>query len=378
MEIRHRFIGRWLPHAVLVCGLVALFAVANAPAMAQSGAQSGDWKERWDRTVAAAKKEGEINISGPSGRGWREYLSKFQEAYPDITVKITPSAGRSFWPKVMKEYEVGQHLWDLRIGGTDNLSYKLKGQGYLDSVRDELILPEVTDEKNWLGGMDTVFVDKEKKYYLAFVLYEQTIAQYSKKATGAGEDLSFPDLLGPKWTGKITIAEPHGGSPLSGGAVLYRVYGEDYLRKLIVDQKLVVSTEPRQQMQWMTSGRYPITFGLPTAAVVEYFARGGDPDDIGRIKGPRTYSHGVGAISLPAKRPHPNASTVFINWLLTKETQTGLMQAVKLNSRRNDVPLGDPDSAVDVAHLSEYFGSQAEEMQDYQDKTAELYRQLIK
>jgi hypothetical protein len=54
------------------------------------------------------------------------------------------------------------------------------------------------------------------------------------------------------------------------------------------------------------------------------------------------------------------------------------MQAVKLNSRRNDVPLGDPDSAVDVAHLSEYFGSQVEEMQEYQDKTAELYRQLLK
>ena len=69
---------------------------------------------------------------------------------------------------------------------------------------------------------------------------------------------------------------------------------------------------------------------------------------------------------------------MFINWLLTKETQTGLMQAVKLNSRRNDVPMGDPDEAVDTTKLSEYFGSQVEEMQEYQDKTAELYRQLIK
>jgi ABC-type Fe3+ transport system substrate-binding protein len=369
-----RHLASLIRRAAQICGALALVALLSEPLQAQTA----DWKARWEQTVAAAKKEGEINISGPSGRGWREYLMKFQETYPEITVKITPSAGRSFWPRVMKEYEVGQYLWDLRIGGTDNLSYKLKGQGYLDSVRDELILPEVTDEKNWWGGMNTVFVDKEKKYYLAFVLYEQTIAQYNKKIIPG--DLAFEDILDPKFTGKITMAEPHGGSPLSGGAVLYKVYGEDYIRKLITTQKLVISKEPRQQMQWLTSGRYPITYGLPTAALVEYNkARGANSadDEIGRIKGPRTYSHGVGAISLPAKRPHPNASTVFINWLLTKETQTGLMKAVKLNSRRNDVPLGDPDSAVDTAMLSEYFASQAEEMQEYQDKTAELFRQLI-
>lgn len=368
-------IRRWFS----VCSAWSVVAVFGVIAISAAAfAQPADWRERWDKAVAAAKKEGEINISGPSGRNWRDYLMKFQEAYPEIAVKITPSAGRSFWPRVIKEYEVGQYLWDLRIGGTDNLSYKLKGQGYLDSVRDELILPEVTDESKWHGGMNTVFVDKEKKYYLAFVLYEQTIAQYNKKALGVSDDLTFEDLLDPKWSGKITMAEPHGGSPLSGGAVLYKVYGEDYMRKLITDQKLVISKEPRQQTQWLMSGRYPITFGLPTAAMVEYFSRAGNPDEIGRIKGPRTYSHGVGAISLPAKRPHPNAATVFINWLLTKDVQAELMQLVKLNSRRNDVPLGDPDSALDFSKFEEYFASQAEEMQEYQDKTAELYRTLIK
>jgi iron(III) transport system substrate-binding protein len=362
--------------AVQACCGLTLLALLSAPARAQS---SGDWKARWDRTVEAAKKEGELNISGPSGRGWRDYMMKFQEAYPEIEVKITPSAGRAFWPRVVKEYEVGQHLWDLRIGGTDNLSYKLKGQGYLDSVRDELILPEVTDPKNWWGGMDMVFVDKEKKYYFAFVLYEQTIAQYNKKIIPG--DLTFEDILDPKWSGKITMAEPHGGSSLSGSAVLYKVYGPQYIRKLVTDQKLVISKEPRQQLQWLISGRYPITFGLPTAAVVEYNkARGktGATDEIGRITGPLTYSHGVGAISLLAKRPHPNAARVFINWLLTKDAQTGLMKAVKLNSRRKDVPLGDPDAAIDTSRIDEYFASQAEEMQGYQDKTKALYHELLK
>lgn len=380
MEIR-RYVNLFARPAIgLCCGLalavLASLAVADGARAQPAATPAGDWQARWDKTVAAAKKEGEIVISGPSGRGWRDYMMKFQEAYPEITVKITPSAGRSFWPRVMKEYEVGQYLWDLRIGGTDNLSFKLKSQGYLDSVRDELILPEVTDESKWHGGMNTVFVDKEKKYYLAFVLYEQTIAQYNKKYIP--QDLTFNDLLDPKFRGKITIAEPYGGSALSGTATLYRVYGADYIRKLVVDQKLVVTKESRQQMQWLMSGRYPVTFGLPTAALVEFEGRGGSAADIVPIKGPRIYSHGVGAISLPAKRPHPNAATVFINWLVSRDVQAGLMQAVKLNSRRNDVPDGDPESRLDFSMFQDYFASQAEEMQDDQDKTAELYRQLIK
>ena len=380
MEIR-RFIDLVARSAIRLCRGLTLVALSSVVLLDGASAQpaaapAGDWQARWDKTVASAKKEGEIVISGPSGRGWRDYMMKFQEVYPEITVKITPSAGRSFWPRVMKEYEVGQYLWDLRIGGTDNLSFKLKGQGYLDSVRDELILPEVTDESKWHGGMNTVFVDKEKKYYLAFVLYEQTIAQYNKKFIP--QDLTFTDLLDPKFKGKITIAEPQGGSALSGTATLYRVYGADYIRKLVVDQSLVVTKEPRQQMQWLMSGRYPITFGLPTAAMVEFESRGGSSADIVPIKGPRIYSHGVGAISLPAKRPHPNAATVFINWLVSRDVQAGLMQAVKLNSRRNDVPDGDPDSRLDFTMFKDYFASQAEEMQDDQDKTVEIYRQLIK
>ena len=42
------------------------------------------------------------------------------------------------------------------------------------------------------------------------------------------------------------------------------------------------------------------------------------------------------------------------------------------------MPLGDPDSAIDFANFKDYYGSQAEDMQDDQDKTAELYRTLIK
>ena len=67
-----------------------------------------------------------------------------------------------------------------------------------------------------------------------------------------------------------------------------------------------------------------------------------------RSQGIHLWSPGVGAIEYMVKAPHPNASKLFVNWLLSKDTQTMLMQAVKLNSQRVDVPQGDPDEAVDA------------------------------
>jgi hypothetical protein len=53
------------------------------------------------------------------------------------------------------------------------------------------------------------------------------------------------------------------------------------------------------------------------------------------------------------------------------------MPVVKLNSRRKDVPLGDPSVAVDTAKLDEYVGGQTELVQPFQRRAAELLRELL-
>jgi len=35
---------------------------------------------------------------------------EFQKAYPKIKISVTPAASRDFWPRVIKEREVGQNL----------------------------------------------------------------------------------------------------------------------------------------------------------------------------------------------------------------------------------------------------------------------------
>lgn len=362
-----RMASRWIG-----VGLWAILAAAASPVAAQ------DWKQDWDRTVAAAKKEGEIIISAPSGRVWRDALNvEWKKSFPEIELKMTPAASREFWPRIVKEQEVGQYLWDLRVGGPDNLSYNMKARGHLDPVRQLLILPDVVDDKLWHGGLDGLFLDRDKRYYLGFAMYEQTIAHYNNKVITKPGGLSYQDLLDPQWAGKISMADPRGGAALTGTAVLYKLLGEDYLRKLVEQQKPIITKDARQQMQWLASGRYPITFGVPTAAFVELAQRGASIAEFVNVGGVVSWVQGVGGIQLPKNPPHPNAVKVFVNWILTEKVQTELMQATKLNSRRKGVPLGDPSVALDPAKIDRYVGSQTEEMQDFQDKAADLFRTLI-
>jgi iron(III) transport system substrate-binding protein len=347
--------------------------VITIPALAATT----DWRADWQRTVAAAKQEGELVIAGPSGRSWRDFLTEhFHKSYPEIALKLTPSAGRDFWPRLIKEREIGQFLWDMRVGGSDNNTHVLKAQGMFEPIRDWLVLPEVLNDANWYGGVDGLFLDNDKRYLIGFALYESTIAHYNKAVVP--ETITLADVVKPQWTGKISMADPRGGASLNAAATLLKVYGEDYLRKLMTDQEPVITKNPRQQIQWLATGRYPIAFGLPTASLVEYAAHGGAVDGFIKIEGAHTWTQGVGGMSLITKAPHPNAAKVFINWILTRGVQTALMQAVKLNSRRKDVPLGDPAIAVDTARLSEYVGSQHEEMEYYHKRASSLLRDIMR
>src|SRR5579862_9103363 len=62
-----------------IAAAIAVLLLLGAPR-----AHAQDWKARWDATVAAAEKEGALDVSGPSGKLWQDALMTFQAAYPKI------------------------------------------------------------------------------------------------------------------------------------------------------------------------------------------------------------------------------------------------------------------------------------------------------
>src|ERR687891_240536 len=79
-------------------------------------AAADSWKTEWERTLAAAKKEGEVSFYG--SQGYEKVFEVFQKKYPEIKVKSNTSRrGSEHGQAVMTERRAGQYLVDLFING---------------------------------------------------------------------------------------------------------------------------------------------------------------------------------------------------------------------------------------------------------------------
>ncbi len=358
-------VWKWLSFTVsslLILGACAPVEQPQQTASSSSTSAKVGWELEWEKTVAAAKQEGTVVISGPTRETWRNVLVTFEEDFPEIKVEYTGGNSRDFWPRIFRERELDQHLWDLRVGGPDPQVYEAKSRGVLDPVRPLLLLPEVVDGDVWFGGLDGAFFDKEKKYVLGFVNFISFLAYVNRDLIPETELTSIKDLTNPRWRGKIVIQDPRGGAGLNSLQVLLMLQGEDAVKQLLGNQDLVVANDTRQQAEWVIRGRYPIAVGLvPDAFLV--FQEQGLSFNLRPIKDSgKGASTGTGGIQFFNQAPHPNAAKVYINWLLTKDVQTRLSAATKQNSRRLDVPAADPEAVPDPARMDQYIPTQKEEL----------------
>jgi ABC-type Fe3+ transport system substrate-binding protein len=77
------------------------------------------------------------------------------------------------------------------------------------------------------------------------------------------------------------------------------------------------------------------------------------------------------------RAPHAAAAKLFVNWLLSRPVQAELMKAVQLNSRRTDVPLGDPATALDPQILGSYLGSMDEAILPFEERVVAILRRVL-
>jgi ABC-type Fe3+ transport system substrate-binding protein len=167
---------------------------------------------------------------------------------------------------------------------------------------------------------------------------------------------NLKDMLNPKWKGKIVINDPnvpaHGQIMLASMAYLE---GDEFIRKLMIDQQPVYVTDVRQMTQWLATGRYPIAIGADSFIIdnlqskgvgkgVELLLDGGLPKTISGI-----------TVNVFKNPPNPNATKLFIHWLLSQEGQKAFSEIVgETNSRRVDVKEAEPRDAPNWAKLPEY------------------------
>jgi len=323
--------------AFLLAGLLVLSMVGL------SGADT------WDETLAAAKKEGQLVavLGGSASRNYRPVFKFFEDKFGIRTV-VSTGSGRRQANRLLAERGAGKYKVDIIMTGGTTGNARLIPNGVPDPIGRELFLPEVLDKSLWYNGKH-YYSDPEEKYIFSFSggaefspirMRFNTDKLSIKEAKKIDSVWTFLDKK--RFTGQIVALPP---TIAGAGGTYFTVQvhpdiGEKYLRRFF-DPELKVRfiQDYRQVADGIAKGKYTMAIfvgsarrdidrlgkqGLPVAAFEQILD--------GPVK-ERPTLQGTGSsnsIMVVNRRPHPNATRLFVNWLLSKEGQTVIATKSKL------------------------------------------------
>ena len=323
--------------------------------------------------AAAAKKEGRVDLNwilGGAG-GYQKCVDDFNKTFPGVEAQLTTMASGSLMvPKVIHEHQAGIYSFDLLF--TQNQHGDLmKGPGALQPIKPLVFHADALDDKKWSNGFAAGWVDKDKAYGYGFAMNAPKVWWMNTDLVREGEIKSANDLLNPKWQGKMILADIRSGYTSQNGTALRLNLGDDFLKKLLVDQNPTFSRDNRLITEAMVKGQYAFATGVPVQILEEFQAQGLGKN-LKAFSMPEAATMSMGHQVWATKgAPHPNALRLFLNWLLTKEGQTAYVNSTKENSRRLDAPPGDPTTRVEPGQKYVWLGGN-DAMSPEVEKTIEL------
>jgi iron(III) transport system substrate-binding protein len=322
----------------LVSIMTAVLALGVAPGAAQDKAAQD--KAAWDNLVAAAQREGSVVVKGPPHAELRKQFPAAFKARYGITVEYLGGRTNEHIARLRAERSAGQKSSvDVNIGGIQSMATIFYREKMLEPLRPALLMPEVVDGSKWKKG-ELWFADPEQTYILRLSNSVQQQIHINTTQVKPGDLKTAQDLLNPKWRGKISMGDPTlTGSSANQAAIFYVLLGEDFVRKLYVDQKPTISRDTRQMTDWLLRGSHPIAFDVDRDQLddlrkegMPITPTGNDFPDL-----PATLSAESGMVVLFENSQHAAAGKLFLNWLASKEGLEIWSRATLTASTRNDI-----------------------------------------
>lgn len=372
-----KLFGRCLAVTLITCG------VTVGPAHAAS---SGDWKNQWERVVAAAKQEGKVSVYAAGSGISREHLAtfrdRFEAAFPGIRVDYIGGRSDDMLARLAAERRAGRFIADLYLGAGNSRNFP--DRSVLQPVRPLLVSPEVLDMSKWFGGRFW-FYDKEEEYSLIYSMAAVTIIAINTKLVGANEFTSYKQLLDPKWRGKIAGHDVRGGGTGSGNVLFLYAHqdlGAEFLKRLYRDMDVTFSRNQEQMIDWLGKGRVAILL-FPRKFDIDRARDQGLPVDLVNpftMKEGYALTAGSRGIQIVNPAPHPNATTLYLNWLLSMQGQMGVEEFLGYPSLRQDTPTKKyvRDLVLPKDTTSNYLVVSLGKYDPLSDETTRLFKDLGK
>ncbi|HEY3168781.1 MAG TPA: extracellular solute-binding protein [Candidatus Binatia bacterium] len=323
----------WIALLVIFAAVIAAPNLRRADAAEINTARAPEW----DKTLEAAKTEGQIVLAIPPATELRAALEPLLKQKFGLEAELVSAPGPKNASRIAAEKKAGVNYFDAIICGTGTAA-GLTHDGMLEPIESFWILPEVRDAKQWWGGHiweDNVSTNKFLYSFLADVSTHST--WYNTSLAKPQELRAFEDYLNPKWKGRIGFSDPR--VPSSGQSIwsfMWEHRGEEFLKKL-VEQDLFLTRDLRQLADALAKGKVAIAFGLGRSQT-EPFIKAGLPIKPAPVtKEGLPASNSFGVIGIIKDPPHLNAAKVFINWFLSREGQDWYGRIMQNGTRRLDV-----------------------------------------
>jgi iron(III) transport system substrate-binding protein len=270
--------------------------------------------------VDAAKKEGRlvwytsmaIDTSKP-------LLDAFQKEYPFIKADLVRGGEEQLMTRITSETRGG--MWAFDAVSTSAMSVL---------VERKLITPYLTPERDaYLSEF------KDSQGYWTGIFVNNLVLCYNTKMAGAKDaPKDYPDLLDPKWKGKMLMDS----TDYDWFGTLAAVWGKE---KTVQYMKRLARQEPLWRRghgltaQLLGAGEVPLAWAYNFR--IERMKKDGAPVDWIETFDPIVIT--VNGIGLSAKASHPNAAKLFIDFALSKKGQQMVRGMRRIPARGDIEPL---------------------------------------
>ncbi|HEX2227709.1 MAG TPA: extracellular solute-binding protein [Candidatus Binatia bacterium] len=299
---------------------IGLFFFASMIFTASAFAQSKTGAKEWSAIIDAAKKEGRVVVAGSPDPVMRNDIIPRFTARFGMPVEFIAGRSSQIVSRVETERASGIYSVDVYLAGPDTTANELYKNGFIDPLKPLLAMPEVIDGSKWKNGK-IWFADPQEQFVVRAFSSVASLLFVNTDQVKPEEMRHIKDLLNPKWRGKISAEDPTttgAGSNLA--ARFYSQIGEDFVKQLYIDQKVVPTRDRRQMTDWLARGTHPICLNCREDDVRPLIKEGFKILEIFELNGiPGTINGSPWMLSLANKAPHPKAAQLFANWILSKE-----------------------------------------------------------
>jgi iron(III) transport system substrate-binding protein len=354
--------------AALLCAMLLVFVGFLFDFKVASGQQ-------WKDVLAKGRDEGEVVLGTSLGiPSFRQHVVDAFAKRFGIKVELRVLGAAELGAAAGRECAAGRPSMDVLLSGNSEL-LSLYPKGCLAAVRPKLLFPETASPDLWRGGR-LKFNDPENQHLFQTAEHVLGWVIVNRERVKPQDIKVARDLLKPEFKEKMVSYDPRrGGSGQSDAAYLLTLFGEEFIQKLYVDQKVAYTSDHRQQADWVARGVHWIGLGS-VERIFEPMRKEGLPIGVISLQDAAYLAGGSSVLKLVKDGPHPNAATVLLNWLASREGQEIYSRTVLQPSRRTDVNVKEIPEYLSVKPGVKYVDSYDHEF--YAKKRPEAIKALIK